>query len=116
MDVKIRPLNKKIEDLDSTFKENCPDIRNTKVLDIYRELKEFNLEVDIFDPLANPIEAKESYNMDLMPEIHKNYPIVVLAIPHFQFLDGGLEDTFSKADLIFDIKWVLGERINMIRV
>lgn len=67
------------------FKENCPDIRNTKVIDIYNELKQFGLSVDIFDPWADPSEVKHEYNIDLISELAESYDAVILAVSHDDF-------------------------------
>ncbi|MBS1526226.1 MAG: nucleotide sugar dehydrogenase [Bacteroidetes bacterium] len=70
-----------------TFKENCPDIRNTRVIDIYNELKQFGLEVDIYDPWADAEEVEKEYNISLLQNIQKKYNAIVLAVAHSSFLD-----------------------------
>ena len=73
-----------------TFKENCPDIRNTKVIDLYGELKKLNLNVDIFDPHADNLEAFREYNISLMENVkHGDYDAVILAVPHDDFIEQG---------------------------
>ena len=69
-----------------TFKENCPDIRNSRVIDIYNELKQFGLEVDVYDPYANKEEVKNEYNIDLVEGIDKQYDSIILAVSHDIFL------------------------------
>lgn len=69
-----------------TFKENCPDIRNSRVIDIYNELKQFGLEVDVFDPHANSEEVKNEYNIDLVDGLGKQYDSIILAVSHDIFL------------------------------
>jgi UDP-N-acetyl-D-galactosamine dehydrogenase len=68
-----------------TFKENCPDIRNSKVADVYSELKEFGLIVDAYDYEANSIEVKQEYGIDLIDEIKEKYDGVLLAVAHNKF-------------------------------
>lgn len=69
-----------------TFKENCPDIRNSRVIDIYNELKQFGLEVDVYDPHANKEEVKSEYNIDLIDGVEKQYDSIILAVSHDIFL------------------------------
>lgn len=69
-----------------TFKEDCPDIRNSKVIDIYRELVQFGISVDIFDPHANPQEVKHEYGVELLSKIITTYDAIILAVSHNEFL------------------------------
>lgn len=69
-----------------TFKEDCPDIRNSRVIDIYSELKQFGLNVDVYDPHADAHEVKEEYNITLVNSIDKQYDSIVLAVSHKEFL------------------------------
>lgn len=69
-----------------TFKEDCPDIRNSRVIDIYSELKQFGLNVDVYDPHADAYEVKEEYNIKLVNNIDKQYDSIVLAVSHKEFL------------------------------
>src|SRR5699024_4350938 len=73
--------------LGSTIKENCPDIRNTRVVDIFHELRSFGTQVDIFDPWANPQEVKNSYGIDILSSLDslRNYQAVILAVSHNEF-------------------------------
>lgn len=69
-----------------TFKENCPDVRNTKVVDVIRELQEYDTNVTIYDPWANPAEVKYEYGLDILTEIPKgDFDAVVLAVNHNEF-------------------------------
>ena len=72
-----------------TFKENVSDIRNTKVIDIYNELKEYGIEVYIHDPHAHPGEAKEIYGVELLDDVdkHKPYDAVIVAVKHKKFME-----------------------------
>lgn len=95
-----------------TFKENCPDIRNTKVIDIYRELCDFGLIVDIYDPWASAEEVKYEYNVDIMSELDKTkqYQAVLLAVAHDEFKKINFEKYFSDSAVVFDAKAVVDRR------
>lgn len=88
-----------------TFKENCPDIRNTKVVDIYHELKSFGLEVDVYDPWADPEEVKEEYSISSLSELNKeSYDAIILAVAHDQFGKLDLGTITNGKRVIFDVK------------
>ena len=96
-----------------TFKENCPDIRNSRVIDVIEELKEFGCSIDVYDPWADPKEVKEEYNIDLILNSQfsiLNYNAVVLAVAHEEFkkLNSQLSNINSKL-VKFDIKSILDE-------
>ena len=96
-----------------TFKENCPDIRNSRVIDVIEELKEFGCSIDVYDPWADPKEVKEEYNIDLILNSQfsiLNYNAVVLAVAHEEFkkLNSQLSNINSKL-IKFDIKSILDE-------
>jgi UDP-N-acetyl-D-galactosamine dehydrogenase len=92
-----------------TFKENCPDIRNTKVVDIYRELCEFGLNVDIYDPWALAAEVKHEYDVDIISELDKTkkYQAVLLAVAHDEFKLIDFENYSNNGAVIFDAKAVV---------
>ncbi|WP_448556519.1 Vi polysaccharide biosynthesis UDP-N-acetylglucosamine C-6 dehydrogenase TviB [Thalassotalea montiporae] len=94
-----------------TFKENCPDLRNTKVIDIVEELKEYNVNVDIVDPLCACEEAQEEYGIKLTAEPKKgDYDAVILAVAHDEFKAMGAEQihALGKAThVLYDLKCVL---------
>ena len=93
-----------------TFKENVPDIRNSHVIDIIDELREFGVAVDVWDPTADPGEVQEEYGITLTPAPEKNsYDAVVLAVKHREFVDlgrGGLLGYARKGGICYDIKEV----------
>lgn len=70
-----------------TFKENCPDIRNSRVIDIYQELKQFGTHVEVYDPHASKSEVKHEYGVDLIDEISHAYDAIILAVAHNEFLE-----------------------------
>jgi UDP-N-acetyl-D-galactosamine dehydrogenase len=95
-----------------TFKENCPDIRNSKVIDIVKELQQFNVNVDVFDPHADKYEVLEEYGIKLLDSINKTYDGIILAVSHKEFL--GLEvEHFksSNSSVIFDTKAFLNRSL-----
>jgi UDP-N-acetyl-D-galactosamine dehydrogenase len=67
------------------FKENCPDTRNTKVIDIYNQFIQLGMDVDVHDPFASPIDVKKEYNIDLVNNINKTYDAIVLAVAHSEY-------------------------------
>jgi len=110
--------NSRILILGFTFKENCPDIRNTKVIDIYKELTDFNLEVDVYDPWASPEEVRHEYGIQLVRTPDANaYDGIIIAVAHHQFygLDySGLKKHASA--VVFDLKSVLERDLVDIRL
>lgn len=90
-----------------TFKENCPDIRNSKVIDIYTELKAFGLDVHVYDPWADPIQVKREYNIDLIEEPEDGYDAVILAVSHDAFNDLELQKLTTVNAVVFDTKSVM---------
>lgn len=101
----------KILILGVTFKENCSDIRNTKVLDIYKELVKYNLNVKIHDPIADNNEVKTELNINLENNLER-YDCIILAVAHDIFLKSNLTDLKkSENSIIFDVKSVLDRKI-----
>ncbi|GAQ14828.1 UDP-glucose dehydrogenase [Myroides odoratimimus] len=97
-----------------TFKENCPDVRNTKVADIYKELKKFGVNVDVYDPWAKAEEVKHEYGFSIIEETlpeNKKYEAVVIAVAHKQFLTLELKDLTVNNAVIFDTKACLDRDI-----
>jgi len=90
-----------------TFKENCPDIRNSRVVDIYRELRDFGMEVDVYDPWANKAEVKKEHGIELVSELAANYDAIVLTVAHQEFLNLPYASLKAEGGIIFDIKSVL---------
>lgn len=96
-----------------TFKENCPDIRNTKVVDIYRELKEFGVNVDIYDNWVNDDELFHEYGVRTIGAIDKDkqYNAVILAVAHNNFEKIDFEDFQRRGAVVFDVKSVIDRRL-----
>lgn len=89
-----------------TFKENCPDVRNTKVVDIYKELQQFGLEVDIYDPWADTAEVKNEYGVDIIASLNTqtDYAAVIVAVAHDEFKSINYQEYRDKNAVIFDAK------------
>ena len=101
-------MGSKILILGITFKENCPDIRNSKVADVYSELKEFGLEVNAYDYEADPKEVKEEYGIPLLAEIKDKYDGILLAVSHNNFLELEIESLKKDSDsVVYDLKGFL---------
>ena len=93
-----------------TFKENCPDIRNSRAVDVVCGLKEFGCNVDIFDPWADPQEVEKEYGIstfDSLSQLSKKYDAIVLAVAHKEFLTLDIGDLKSEHTAVFDIKGIL---------
>lgn len=100
---KIKGANALI--LGVTFKENCPDIRNTKVVDIYHELEQFGLNVDIYDPWASQEEVQQEYGVQIMNELNGGkYQAVIIAVAHNEFLKIDFAKLKEQNSVVFDTK------------
>lgn len=88
-----------------TFKENCPDVRNTKVVDVYKELREYGVNVDIYDPWADASEVKHEYDVDILSYLTgKKYEAIVVAVSHNEFLTMDLSALKNEKSVVFDLK------------
>jgi len=89
-----------------TFKENCPDVRNTRVVDIYNELTQFGLSVDIFDPWADVAEVKHEYGLEVHGNLDESvvYDAIIVAVAHNEFLNFDYQKYKQKNAVIFDTK------------
>jgi UDP-N-acetyl-D-galactosamine dehydrogenase len=96
-----------------TFKENCPDIRNTKVTDIYFELKSYGIQVDIFDPWAKPAEVLKQYGINILTEYPEDdgYSAIVLAVSHNEFKNINLQAHKNNGCIIYDVKGILDKSL-----
>ena len=101
----IRIKDSNILILGITFKENCPDVRNTKVVDVYNELKTYNTNVDVFDPWANKKEVQEEFGISLIENWEqKHYEAIVLAVAHNEFKNIPFSKLSSNSTVIYDTK------------
>ena len=107
----IRPSGAKVLVLGLTFKENCPDVRNTKVVDIVKELSSYGASVDVHDPWCDAAEAKHEYDLDLVSTPLKGaYDGVVIAVAHNEFRAlgaAGIRAFCKDTSVLYDIKYVL---------
>ncbi|MBC6400291.1 MAG: nucleotide sugar dehydrogenase [Ekhidna sp.] len=87
-----------------TFKEDCPDIRNSRVIDVIQELRSFGLQVDVFDPRADFREVREEYGIELITKVVKKYEVAVLAVAHHDFKVFPLEEYLQKPSVLYDVK------------
>lgn len=107
----ITVKNSKALILGITFKENCPDVRNTKVVDVISNLEEFGVDVTIYDPLANPNEVEHEYGVRNLTSLeNEKYDSIILAVAHDQFLELDLEMLSAEKVAIYDVKGVLGSK------
>ena len=100
----------KILVLGITFKENCPDIRNSRVIDIVKEFETYNVNVDVYDPWASKNEVIHEYGFELLDELSQlrsDYDAIVLAVSHNEFLELDLHKLKSDIGVIFDVKSLL---------
>ena len=103
----IKVIDSKVLILGFTFKEDCPDMRNTRVIDIYKELKSFDMNVDVYDPWINAFEVKNEYDIDVLikkPKIH-GYSAIILAVAHKKF--GEIDIKSTKDCVVYDVKGIL---------
>jgi len=107
----IQPMGARVLMLGLTFKENCPDVRNTKVADVVRELKTFGCNVDVHDPWADSAVAEHEYGISLITKpTPGSYDAIVVAVAHKQFVElgaAGIRSFGCPNHVIFDIKHVL---------
>jgi UDP-N-acetyl-D-galactosamine dehydrogenase len=108
----ISVLNSHILLLGFTFKENCPDVRNTKVIDIVHHLEQYNVKVTIFDPWANPDVAQHEYGVTVVNEFPQGeYDAAILAVAHNEFKDIDIPSQLKSNHVIFDVKGFLPREI-----
>ncbi|MBH2005690.1 MAG: nucleotide sugar dehydrogenase [Sphingobacteriia bacterium] len=97
--------NSKVLVLGITFKEDCPDIRNSKVIDIVRELQQFGIKVDVYDPHADKDEVIAEYGIELIDNINSQYSAIVLAVSHREFIEFDYQELkANNSSVVFDIK------------
>jgi len=117
---KIQVEGAKVLLLGLSFKENCPDIRNTKIIDIVKELEEYHIEVDVYDPWVDSAEAEHEYNIrPINAPNSAEYDGIILAVAHEQFKQMGAEEIrkFGKAEhVLYDLKYVLTQHESDIRL
>jgi UDP-N-acetyl-D-galactosamine dehydrogenase len=103
----------KILILGITFKENCPDIRNTKIVDIYSTLSEYTSNITIYDPWADSAEVKKEYNIDIInePATSERYDAVILGVAHKEFMSLDIRAKLNSNGVVYDVKGILPREI-----
>lgn len=102
------PVNKaKVLVLGITFKENCPDIRNSRAIDVIRELQSFGADVEVYDPHADAIEVKHEYGLALITTLNKKYSAIVLAVSHDEFASLDWSSIKQPNTILYDVKGFL---------
>lgn len=113
-DIKVKGANVLV--MGFSFKENCPDYRNTRVIDVIRSLEEYGVQVEIYDPWIDPVSVNKEYNISIVENISKveKYSGVVLAVAHFAFKDIEIMD--NKECVIFDVKNIFQSDERVVRL
>jgi len=94
-----------------TFKENCPDVRNTKIVDVIAALKDYGINVTVCDPWANPAEVEHEYGLETVTELpSQKFDAIVLGVAHKEFKDLDFESARTGNSIIYDVKGILGEK------
>ena len=105
-DVRVKDANVLV--LGITFKENCPDVRNTKAVDVIAALKEFGMNITIYDPWANKEEVMHEYNLESTQEIPTStFDAIVLTVAHTAFLEMNFDTILNKNHIVYDVKNIL---------
>ena len=117
---RIQVEDAKVLILGLSFKENCPDIRNTRIIDIVNELKEYHTQIDVYDPWVDAAEAEHEYGISPISNLENGkYDAVILAVAHHQFKDMGVDAirALGKADhVLYDLKYVLSQAESDLRL
>ena len=96
--------NAKVLMLGFSFKENCPDFRNTKAIDVYEALRGFNLDVSVYDPWVRKQDVKAAYGIDLIDKLEYNYDAIIHVVAHKEFLDLDINELKSPLAVVYDVK------------
>lgn len=116
---RIHVENSNVLVLGLAFKENCPDLRNTKVIDVINELKEYNVNVDVTDPYCSTKEAYKEYGLKLSEPKKDYYDAIVLAVSHHEFAklgEKGIREFGKKEHVLYDLKYVLSKESSDMRL
>lgn len=96
-----------------TFKENCPDVRNTKIVDVVRAFQEYGIAVTIYDPWANPAEVAHEYGLTTQKEVpNAKYDAIVLGVAHTEFSQLTIDTLKNEKAVVYDVKGVLGKQVD----
>jgi UDP-N-acetyl-D-galactosamine dehydrogenase len=94
-----------------TFKENCPDIRNSRAIDVIRELQSFGADVEVYDPHADANEVKHEYGLSLINTLNKKYSAIVLAVSHEDFKSINWNEIKNQNTIVYDVKGFLDKSL-----
>lgn len=95
-----------------TFKENCPDVRNTKVIDIYKALKDYNLNITVCDPWANPAIVEHEYGIEVVNELPKHeFDACIAAVAHKKFEGLDILSLLKEKHVVFDVKCTMDRKL-----
>ena len=110
----INVSHSKIAIFGFTFKENCPDVRNTKVIDIYNSLKEYGIDITVYDPWANVAVAQHEYGIEpvntLNPE--HQFDAVIMAVAHNEFKSIDINAFLKEQSVVYDVKWIINDKVD----
>jgi UDP-N-acetyl-D-glucosamine/UDP-N-acetyl-D-galactosamine dehydrogenase len=107
----LKVIDSKVLLLGFTFKEDCPDVRNTRVIDIYNELVNFDIKVDLYDPWVDPKEVNQEYGIDVLNDLPVGpFAAVILAVAHKEFLSLDVR-SFAPDGIVYDVKGILPKEI-----
>lgn len=109
----MKIIDTKVLIMGITFKENCPDVRNTKVIDIYNELKAYNIQVDVYDPWASPLEVKKEYGIEVISKLNDQqclYDGIILAVSHDDFTKIDFKSMMQPNGILYDVKSFLPKK------
>jgi UDP-N-acetyl-D-glucosamine/UDP-N-acetyl-D-galactosamine dehydrogenase len=94
-----------------TFKENCPDVRNTKIVDVIAALNEYGIEITIYDPWANPAEVQHEYNLNCSKDLpNETFDAIILGVSHKEFIDLDYNNLKKEKAILYDVKGVLNNK------
>lgn len=98
-----------------TFKENCPDVRNTKIVDVIRSLESYSTQVTIYDPWVNPQEVQHEYGLVCHPELVSGsiFDAVVLGVAHKEFMDLEFDSFRKNRSVLYDVKGIVGNKADI---
>ncbi len=116
LDFKIDLKKCKILILGITFKENCSDIRNSRVAKLYNHFKKINNNLDIYDPHADEDEVHKKFKINLIKKVNKRYDIVILAVAHKEFLNFNYRDILKPNYILYDVKSILPKKLISLRL
>jgi UDP-N-acetyl-D-galactosamine dehydrogenase len=94
-----------------TFKENCPDVRNTKIVDVIASLKEYGIVITIYDPWANPAEVQHEYNLKCTKNLpNETFDAIILGVSHKEFVDLDYNNLKKENAILYDVKGILNNK------